>query len=71
MQIALQKVPMTSLFSSNYEPPYPSLVEVNVMLKSYVESDDKNHITDVWQSEISNVSLKANYDRQTDRKSDL
>jgi len=43
-------------------------VEVNVMLKSYVESDDKNHITDVWQSEISNVSLKANYDRQTAEK---
>jgi len=38
------------------------------MLKSYVESDDKNHITDVWQSEISNVSLKANYDRQTEEK---
>ena len=31
----------------------------------------KNHIMDVWQSEISNVSLKANYDRPTDRKSDL
>jgi len=46
-------------------------VEVNVMLKNYDESDAKNHIMDVWQSEISNVSLKANFDRQTDRKSDL
>ena len=26
----------------------------------------KNHVTDVWQSKISNVSLKANYDRPTD-----
>ena len=30
----------------------------------------KNHITDVWQSEIWNVSLKANYDRQTDKRTD-
>ena len=34
----------------------------------------KNHIVDVWQSKILNVSLKANYDglkdRQTDRWTD-
>ena len=30
----------------------------------------KNHITDVWQSKISNVSLLANYDRQADRWKD-
>jgi len=40
------------------------------MLKTYVESEDKNHISDVWQSEISNVSLKANYDWQTDSRKD-
>ena len=27
--------------------------------------DLKNHITDVWQNEISNVSLKASYYRRT------
>ena len=31
---------------------------------------DENQITDVWQSEISNVFLKANYDRQTGGEAD-
>ena len=30
----------------------------------------KNHITNVWRSKISNVSLKANYDRRTHRPTD-
>ena len=34
--------------------------------------DKRNHITDnLWHSKISNVSLWANYDRQTDRKNDF
>ena len=43
----------------------------NISLEAYLSQDEenvfrKNHITDVWQSKISNVSLKANYARQTD-----
>jgi len=55
---------MTSLLLLTPLPPFK--VEVNVMLKTHVESDDKNHITDIWQSEISIVSLKAHFDRQTE-----